>query len=228
MKDNGVSVLLEYGRCRLACDFEKARQEIKDFRNIIDSRLSEEIDYLEHRDQKYFIIELYFHAFTKLKNKEYSNFLIILFAFQESVLRFQVRKRLCPELLNYSWKKVEEKVEQAIQKYREGNLYKYLQNYQLHNGQALKPNNLNRVVLLVLLEYFDERSSLLEPINRLNKYCDLRSDYVYQFEGVSSLEDKEPLVKDIYKIVRQITQVPEQNSFDILNQQIHFLLTNSL
>ena len=42
------------------------------------------------------------------------------------------------------------------------------------------------------------------------------------------LEDKEPLVKDIYKIVRQITQVPEQNSFDILNQQIHFLLTNSL
>ena len=140
-------------------------------------------------------------------------------------MRFQVRKRLCPELLNYSWKKVEEKVEQAIQKYREGNLYKYLQNYQLHNGQALKPNNLN---IVVLLEYFDERSSLLEPINRLNKYCDLRSDYVYQFEGVSSLEDKEPLVKDIYKIVRQITQVPEQNSFDILNQQIHFLLTNSL
>ncbi len=228
LKDNGVGVLLEYGRCRLACDFQKARQAIHQFRTIINPRLSEEIDRLASHDQKYFIVELYFQALTKLENREYSNFLVLLFAFQESVLRFQVRKRLCPELLNSPWKDVEERVEKAIQQYQEGQLYSYLQNYRLSNGRSLQLNHPSRPVLLAILEYVSEQSSLLEPLKKINKYCDQRNDYVHQFEGVSSLEDEERLVRDIRKIVRQIAQIPEQNSFDLLNQQLHSLLTKSL
>ncbi|OKH25513.1 hypothetical protein NIES593_03985 [Hydrococcus rivularis NIES-593] len=223
LKDNGVSVLLEYGHCRLACDFKKARQAIDRFRKIIDPRLSEEIDRLASHDQRYFIVELYFHALTKLKNQEYSNFLVLLFAFQESVLRFQVRKRLCPELLNYPWKDVKEQVEKAIQQYQEGQLHSYL--HRLPNGRLLQLNHPSRPVLLAILEYVSEQQSLLEPLKRLNKYCNQRNDYVHQFEGVSFIEDEEHLVRDLHKIVRQITQIPEQNSFDILNQQLHSLLT---
>jgi hypothetical protein len=227
LKDNGVNVLLEYGRCRLACDFKKARQTINNFRKIIGSRLAEEIDRLASHDQKYFIIELYFHAFIKLKNQEYSIFLVLLFAFQESVLRFQTRKRVCPKLLNCSWKKVEEQVEQAIQKYQEGQLFRYLEN-RFANGHSLKLNQPTRPVMLAILEYVSEQPSLLEPLTRLNEYCDRRNDYVHQFEGVSFLEDEERLVRDLHKIVRQLAKIPEQNSFDLLNQQLHFLLTSSL
>jgi bacterioferritin (cytochrome b1) len=79
---------------------------------------------------------------------------------------------------------------------------------------------------LRIIAYFSD--ILLEPLKKLNKYCDRRNDYVHQFEGVSSLEDEENLVRYLYKIVRQIAQIPEPNSFTILNQQLHFLLTSSL
>jgi bacterioferritin (cytochrome b1) len=82
--------------------------------------------------------------------------------------------------------------------------------------------------MLAILEYVSEQPSLLEPLTRLNEYCDRRNDYVHQFEGVSFLEDEERLVRDLHKIVRQLAKIPEQNSFDLLNQQLHFLLTSSL
>lgn len=227
LKDDGIIILLEYGRCRLACDFKTARQKIHNFRKIIGSRLSIEIDHLASYDQKYFIVELYFHALIKLKNQEYCNFLVLVFAFQESVLRFQVRKRLCPELLNTSWKKSEEKVEEAIKKYQDGELNNYLQDYRLPNGYPLQSNHINRPVMLAILEYFEERPSLIEPLKKLNKYCDQRNDFVHQFQGVSFLEDRENLVNYLHKLARQITSIPKENSFDLLNQQLYSLLYKS-
>ena len=227
LKDNGITVLLEYGRCRLACDFKKAREKINKFREIIGSRLSIEIDHLASYDQKYFIVELYFHALIKLENKEYCNFLVLVFAFQESVLRFQVRKRLCPNLLNIPWKKAEQKVEEAIQTYQEGQLYAYLQECRSPNARRSQLNNINRPVMLAILEYLKEQPSLLEILKKLNSYCDKRNDFVHQFQGVSFLEDEEVLVKYLHKIVRQITSVPTENSFALLNQKLHHLLTIS-
>ena len=227
LKDDGITILLEYGRCRLACDFKTARQKIHNFRKIIGSRLSEEIDHLASHNQKYFIIELYFHALIKLKNQEYCNFLVLVFAFQESVLRFQVRKRLCPNLLNIPWKKAEAKVEKAIQKYQDGELYSYLQDYRLPNDCPLKLNYIHRPVLLAILEYLDEKPYLLEPLRKLNKYCDKRNDFVHQFQGVSFLEGEEDLVNYLHKIVRQIASIPEENSFALLNRKLHSLLSIS-
>ena len=84
-------------------------------------------------------------------------------------------------------------------------------------------------MLMAILEcYPQEFARLLEPLQKLNDYCEQRNRCVHSFEGVSELQNGGKIVKILREILLQKTAVPENIPFNVLNKKICTLLTECL
>lgn len=229
LSTNLIIALLLYGQYRLAFDFDRAFNSIQPFATYIEPEFLSEIKTLRGKNQIFLFKEVYFKAITKLKNQQYADFLVDVFRFQEGFLRFLVKTKLgfdLPEKLAKTqdfWNK--------IKQVDAGKLYKFLGNYTLPNGGNFEnfKGFPNRLMLMAILEcYPQEFARLLEPLQKLNDYCEQRNRCVHSFEGVSELQNGGKIVKILREILLQKTAVPEKIPFNVLNKKICTLLTECL
>jgi len=233
--DNGIGYFLQYGAYRLAFNFKDASEYIRDFRSFFEERLTKEINRLASKNQESILIELYYHILAHLKTKEYSQFLILVFGFQEFVLKFLVRKFISPDLLNKSWNQnLKQSVINACNNYEHGELRKYVQKYRQYN-QTLQIDKMSRIVMLRIIQYpsFSCPKSLIDNLLHLESYCDKRNELVHQFEGVSESDITETELNDMVNKIQSILSdlFPDsfikESCFAVLNKKIMAKLINS-
>lgn len=240
--------LLQYGRCRLLLDFDKAYEALKpykkDYSQLIQAvtalsanKLKDRIQAipsdqsarkleLEERYQQALLQEAYFKALIRLQRQEYSDFLVDLFRFLESVPKFLVRFKVGLEVpssrerIDPAW--------QSVRRFQQGQLHAYLQSDRFREKNLELRGFMNRYVLMAILSYFREFVHILPVIEKLNLYCDQRNDYVHGFKGVSKIENQNEVLADLRKLLSQVTTIPTENPFDHLNQQICDLLDRTL
>ncbi len=240
--------LLQYGRCRLLLDFDKAYEALKPYKQnypqlvqavaaLSATKLKDLIQTippgqnarkseLEERYQQALLQEAYFKALIRLKRQEYSDFLIDLFRFLESVPKFLVRFKVGLEVpsrrehIDSAW--------QSVRRFQQGQLYEYLQSDRFREKNLELRGFMNRYVLMAILSYFSDFSDILPVLERLNAYCDQRNDYVHGFRGISKIENQNEVLADLRKLLLKVTTVSSENPFDRLNHQICDLLDRSL
>lgn len=201
--DDGVSNLLKYGNCRLSCDFEQAAKAIEPFKKLVNPLFWQEIKQLRQRENLAVLRELYFHSIIRFKNQDYCDFLVLVFAFQESALRYLIKKVFVPESVNKSWQNVENQIEDKAR------------------SRLPKLNiKLNRTGMATILRELSQYPQLRQFLDELNEFCYQRNDYIHQFEGVSSLENAEDAIASMKAILSQLEVPVATNSFTTLNQEI--------
>ena len=217
-----ITVLLKYGHCRISFDFKQAFNEIKKFTLSVDKQLIDQISTLTRRDEKTLLKESYYNSLIRLKNQEYSNFLVGVAGFQEGFLKFLMSELGFNLPDNYAqtyrfWK--------DIQKFDNGKLYQFLEkNFHPDSFKGF----VNRPVMIGIIEYSAKYLVLVPLIKELNEYSQQRNQYIHSFDGVSNVEDSEKIVKILYQILTNITKVSEINPFDNLNQMIYSLLETEI
>ena len=216
-----VEALLMYGHFRLCFDFNKAYDAIKNSSKLEEKKVSGfgDIAFLRQQDMKTILREAYYGALIKLKNKRYSDFLVMLFSLQENVIRHLLRERLG---LNLSYKYYDtERDWKAIKDFDNGILYRFLESYQLSGNRSLRIKEaLNRVVQIAILEHYSQFELILQPIRELDKYCEARNNSVHELVGVSFINDEATVISNLRKMIKQVCNTPEISPFDELNQEI--------
>lgn len=240
--------LLEYGRCRLLFDFDKAHEVLKPYEkdypqliqavktlsaNKLKNRIqkipsdrSEEKLELEKCYQQALLQEAYFKALIRLHRQEYSDFLVDLFRFLESIPKFLVHFKVGLEVPSSR-----ERIEpawQAVRQFEEGKLSAYLQSNRFQEKNLELKGFMNRYVLMAILSYFSEFADILPVIEKLNLYCDQRNDYVHGFKGIAKIDNETEVLADLRKLILQVTKIPNENPFKRLNEQILHLLDRTL
>lgn len=214
-----IKALVEYGKYRLAFDFDRAFDSIETFKDKVDITFVSEIDSLCSQNSFALLKEIYYKALTRLKNQQYADFLVDVSRFQERFLQFLAENKLGIEMPEaYAdtydfWKK--------LKKVEGGKVYSFLEDYRLPKGGSFSlqgfPNRLNTIAIL---EYYQESSSLLGPLKVLNDACDTRNRIVHKIEGISELESPEIITKAMREALQQKTNVSKENRFTSLNKVI--------
>ncbi|EAZ88032.1 hypothetical protein [Crocosphaera chwakensis] len=224
-----IQELIEAGAFRLAFNFDQAFSSLKKIDNLALDSWEKDIIKLRQRNSSALLKEVYYKAEINLRNQKYADFLILVFCFQENLLRYLVKKMILPpHQVDKNWNKLEKDktISKTIQKFDEGKLKNHLENYRLVNGEKIKldfERFLNRIVLKAILDYQQEKHKFLLPlIESLEKYCQTRNDYIHNLEGVPKLSpsESEPIMNNIKDILQEITTISPTNPFDILNDQI--------
>jgi hypothetical protein len=221
LKANGLetdlsTALLNYGRCRMAFDFNRAGAALEPVKATVDPRLIREISELRQRSLEALSRECYLSALTKLKNQEYAEFLTLLSSFQENILRTMIWRKLSIDLRkSQPWS--------ALQQVDEGKLYRYLENCR----QRL-PEFINVPVMMDILEYYPDFSDIRPMLQEIKRYIDERNNLIHRLEGTSEIQDQEKLLSTLRQILQRVSAIPRENPFDYLNQQIFQLLDRAV
>jgi CRISPR-associated protein (Cas_Csm6) len=214
-----IAALLVYGYQRLALNFDQAFSAIDPLREQIDRCWISEITPLRQKQGKALLLEAYFNALLRLKMRQYADFLVALFRLQEQILYYLVQDVIGLEISGKAQEK--ERSCRLIEEVEDGKLFRFLENYKLPKGGKLDIyRGMSRYVYQGIVAYYPRFSKIIPLIEFLNSYCDLRNDFVHGFVGVSEIEDEPMLLTNLNHLMRQITQVPDQNPFDRLNQDI--------
>jgi hypothetical protein len=221
-----IQSLLNYGYYRLSMDFNAAFSCLGAAAQDIEPQWVQEISALRQKETRALLQEVYFNLLVRLKNRKYADFLVGLFNLQEQVLYFLVREKIG---LNVSGKPAQKAQSwQVIQQAEQGKLHQFLQNYRLPKGDLLDLNRpISRYVLQAIVEFYPQFSGTIPLIKELNQYCELRNDAVHGFIGVSEIEDEVKLLSTLRKLMKQVTGIPDVNSFDRLNHQLCGLLNRT-
>jgi hypothetical protein len=217
IKDSGlnnesVTALLNYGHRRSCFDFDRAQNAIGKYKKILPDYLFAEIAELRQKDLTALLKELYFIADIKIKNQSYSDFLTIVSQFQENFLRVLMEDiGLKPPIeyrdIDLFWTKV--------RSLDNGNLYRQLVNDRIVTDKWVYVQTMSKIV-----EYTNQHQSLLQISARLQQYCQDRNNYIHKLEGISQLDKADFILNDLKNILKQLTPVPDTNTFDRLNQDI--------
>lgn len=214
-----IKALLEYGYYRISMDFDRAFSCLNPFAAQVDPQWLRELAPLRQKDQQALLKEAYFNALVKLQNQKYADFLVILSGLQENILRFLVTERVGLQVsskyseAHHSW--------QQLKQAEQGELYQHLQTYRLPKGDPLRlDTSIGRYVMIAILDYYPQYASLIQPLKELNDYCDQRNALVHEFVGVSAIEDESTVLRNLHKVIKQVTGTPDRNPFDLLNQQL--------
>ncbi|MEA5537028.1 hypothetical protein [Crocosphaera sp. XPORK-15E] len=219
-----AQALLEYGYYRLAFDFKLARTVIQPYQQQVKPELLQNINELYNEHILELLQEAYYKSIIKLKTKQYADFLILLFSFQENVLKFLVKQQLLQaNFKTLDWQRTENQIRSKIEQ-RE--LNKYLKAYR-YNGQSLKlDEKINRIVMLAILEHFSDLSSVILLLKELENSCQDRNDLVHNLKGISELENEKEIIKTMRQIMEFVKPDFETtNPFNSLNEQILDQLT---
>jgi hypothetical protein len=225
-----LEALLEYGHLRLCFDFDSSYSVINSnlkYLNNVNVADFNDIALLRQRDTKTLLKEVYYNSLIKLKNKKYTDFLIMLFGLQENIIRYLIQERLGLKISSvYS---EAERSWQILKEEESGRLYMHLQNYRLPKGQRLRlDGSINRYIQIAILEYYSQFESILQSIKELNRYCDQRNESVHEFMGVSKIDDESQVMVNLRKIIKQTCGTLDINPFDRLNQQMFDVLSHAL
>lgn len=225
--DNGISILLNCGVLRLSSAFKDSFNQIKNHAKFCGDHFHKQSKNLAARQHTEIIKEIYFQAKIKASNKEYSELLVKIFVFQESVLFYLLKQELLPEqdinlVMN---EKLREKLDLAIANYEQGKLQDFLDNYRLENGRKLVLNSgYNRTVMTAIVEYlYGINTTIYQLLKKLDVYCQQRNDYVHQLKGISKLESQE-ITLTIKQIIKVLGIKFKLNPFEEINHKIEELL----
>lgn len=216
--------LMEYGYYRLGFDFKSAREVIQPYQQEISQELVNNIDNLYHENILELLQEVYYKGIIKIKTKQYADFLVLLFSFQENILKFLVKQQMLKDTSQQlNWKVTKEKINYQLQK---GELNNSLKNYS-YDRRSLK---LDRSGMLAILDYFsqfdDKLNEITSLIKQLENYCKVRNNLVHDLTGVSKLDNEGEIIKimrDILTLIKPNFQTV--NPFNLLNEQIVKQLT---
>lgn len=215
--------LLNYAQYRISFDFNRASTTLTQISQFIDPRWHQEISGLRQKNQPALVREIYWNGLIKLKNKNYSEFLIFLSGFQERFVWMLVSQALdvstVPTNQNYNliqfWKKVKA--------HETGKFYSYLQTYKLKNGNSLRFDEEqlpNRFLLKIMVEYFTEFKPLFDLLSHLDEACLDRNNFVHNFEGVSEIGNLDKILAAMRKLLSQTNNYTKENPFDSLNETL--------
>ncbi|BAZ46104.1 hypothetical protein NIES4102_31320 [Chondrocystis sp. NIES-4102] len=225
--DNLIIDLLKSASLRLNSAFESSFNIIKKHEHLLDEYFWQQSKNLRDRQHGEILKEIYFQAEIKAKNEDYSELLVKIFVFQESVLFYLLKQHLLPRQdINLAMNdNLKNKLTAAIQSYAQGDLQKYLNNYRLANGQKLLiNNNYNRTVMTVIIQYCCKNNSkIINLLNKFERYCQQRNEYIHQLKGIDKLE-AETILKDLNEILKFLTIETKNKPFELINQTIEQLL----
>ncbi|NJK35828.1 MAG: hypothetical protein HC919_13320 [Oscillatoriales cyanobacterium SM2_2_1] len=210
--------LLEYGRCRAAFDFDAAFNHLNRFPEV-PPQLLQEISALRQRRLEAIARELYLNATIRLRQRAFSEFLVLLTQFQECMLAALLKNELgldSPVRESNTaafWQKV--------QTVDDGRALDSLKEAYRDRGWTLELRGFpKRPHMMGLLHTRENCHPLLELLEEFNRYCEQRNRCVHRFEGVSSLENSDDLVRKMKRATKMVTAVPEVHWFEILNQEL--------
>lgn len=222
-----ASNLLKCASYRLTSAFEASFNEIKNYSKFCDNYFYEQSKKLAARQHQKIIKEIYFQAKIKAENKEYSELLVKIFVFQESVLLYMLKQKLLPSqgihlVMNEN---LVNKLDGIVKSFEDGKLQQHLDNYRLHNGRKLVLTiSYNRTVMTAIIEYFyDKNHEICRLLRNLDDYCQQRNDYIHQLKGISNLE-ADKILLDMKQILNLLNTAIKPNPFDTINQKIDDLL----
>lgn len=208
--------LLEYGRCRIAFDFNRAYSQIKSLKINIHPQLIQEIAALKQKKLDAIAKEIYFIALIRYKNLEFSEFLVLVSQFQECFLALLMQRRLKMDLPNNAqemisfWDKLK-----AIDN---GKPYEKLSEAYRAKGWNLSPDgHPKRFHLIEILDYYPELKNVVGLIKQLNEYCERRNRRIHKFEGVSVIEHGSDVIAKMKKLAK-LLKLPDESAFDVLNR----------
>lgn len=217
--------LLEYGRCRMAFDFNLAFTHLQVVVNDVPSQLLQEISELRQRKLDAIAKELYFNAVIRYENREFSEFLVLLTQFQECVLALLIKRRLGLDLpSNYQetgifW--------EQVRTADGGQPLAALQGaYQSRGWRLTMEGFTKRPQLIGLLSCYGDLEQLIGLVNFLNEYCEQRNRCVHRFEGISEVENGVELVAKLKRLIKMLVALPSENPFDVLNQKVYDLISS--
>ena len=224
LANNQAIALLEYGRCRMAFDFNAAFDSLQLLVKDVPSQLLQEISELRQRKLEAIAKELYFNAVIRYKNREFSEFLVLLTQFQECVLAFLIKKKLGLDLpSNYQETRA---FWEGVQTVDGGQPLVALRDaYQRKNWQLTMEGFVKRPQLIGLLSCYQDLAQVFDLVNFLNEYCEQRNRRIHRFEGVSEIEDGEELVAKLKRLTKMLIALPSENSFDVLNRKVNELIS---
>jgi hypothetical protein len=241
---NLIKRLLRYADGRLAFDYERAREELRETHATGNTQVKLRFWYNELRepDSAKIIAELISSAKIKLKIGEYADFTQRLFRFQEATFHYIAEKMGIQygkdkQYLSNTWLTNNPKLQDYLQKY-----YRNQKGERTNEPNPVDTNrSLNRYNLGAIVEYFvtyDPQWRHLQPtldqLFQLSRVADLRNKGIagHGFEGVSDADIEsayqspiDELVKNIEGIYRDVFEadVPP-NPYDELNKVIFSLL----
>jgi hypothetical protein len=217
--------LLEYGRCRMAFDFNLAFTHLQVVVNDVPSQLMQEISELRQRKLDAIAKELYFNAVIRYENREFSEFLVLLTQFQECVLALLIKRKLGLDLpSNYQetgifW--------EQVRTADGGQPLAALQGaYQSRGWKLTMEGFTKRPQLIGLLSCYGDLEQLIGLVNFLNEYCEQRNRCVHRFEGISEVENGVELVAKLKRLIKMLVALPSENPFDVLNQKVYDLISS--
>ena len=218
-----IKSLLEYGRCRIAFDFDEAYE----YSGAVElQHLVDDIVALRSKRHDFLCREAYFVGITKLSNCHYSDFLVFLAAFNENILLFLASRKTGVDLRTSVYE-----VWQKLRQVDDGKLYTHLQNSKVPTGHSLRlEERPTRFLALAILKYYPDHNGVLALVERLNenKYIKERNDFVHKLEGISGIENESDLKRLMFKILKSSTSLSvDENPFDVLNRRISSFLEPS-
>jgi CRISPR-associated protein (Cas_Csm6) len=212
-----ITALLQYGHSRSAFDFKKAGEYLKSHRNKVAEKLCQDIDELRQPQPAALLGDVFWSANIHLKNKNYCDFIIAVAQFQENALRlFLAHKKLnAPSSYRESaafW--------QCIQQVDQGKLWQALQDQQSKYQYIRTQGELNNPTMIAILKYFQDSAVPINHFEQLREVCDRRNGYIHKLEGVAEIAEAPAVLKNMRSILVKLTEIPSENPFDRLNQEI--------
>ncbi len=216
--------LLEYGRCRMAFDFDAAFNSLRSLVDDVPQQLLKEISALRQRSLDAIAKELYFNAMIRYHNHEFSEFLVLLTQFQECVLAILVKRKLGLDLPS-SYLDTATFWEQVMS-IDSGKPFAALSDAYQRKGWRLNAEGFTkRPQLIGLLSAYQDLNRMIELISFLDNYCEKRNRRIHRFEGVSEIEDGTELIAKLRRLVMMLVALPDENSFDVLNRTVYDLVS---
>jgi hypothetical protein len=156
LSNSDVEALLHCGYYRLAFDFNRAFNSIQNLSLPLAKSLRSQLSALRQKDQRALLEEIYNKIKVKDKKEEYADLLVLIFSFQETLLRFLVVQKILPQKVNKSWSDNEKEIQKEIESLDSGEMKRFLEKYTFPNGKQLyifDERHLSRIALKAILEY---------------------------------------------------------------------------
>jgi len=216
-----IEALLNYGHSRLSFDFNRANASIVIYKEQIDPELRSSIASLRQKNTKALVKEIYFITEIKLRNQEYCDFLICVSQFEENILRLLLSEDGFRIPTNYNESR---KFWVEIGEFDGGKLEQHLKGLNLGDYNIHIQGDLNVPTMMEIIRWINRPMIPIERIARLRGYCIGRNNYIHRLEGVSHIDEAQTILTNIKGILKQVTELPDRNPFDLLNDQIFGLL----
>lgn len=213
--------LIRYGKYRLARNYHQAFDAINPYKTEIEKLWFQEIAQLRQNNRHALFRDIYFQVVGLFTVGRYAEALILAMSLYENLLQYFVREKVGLDITTDG--ATRERSLHLLQNYDQGRLWQYLRSYQRQNGDRLFLDAVTRDLLLAVLEYAPQTTTLASYFQRIEAYYQQRNNVVHQLAGLTNVEDmQEQVLNALNKILTQV--LPQEqlslNPFKALNHVI--------